>query len=138
MAVDVQIDWRARDVDVPGTIYLIHLNQRLKHAGHYLGWALDLENRLECHRKGYAGHASNFMHHVALNEIEWVLAASWPSTDSWAATRRVEANIKSWGSLARICPICCGVPAENVPIKLTRASDKRWSQTTGGTRRISR
>lgn len=34
------------------TVYLLHFNQKLHHAGHYLGWCDDLEARLKRHHAG--------------------------------------------------------------------------------------
>ena len=33
-------------------MYLLHFDQPYKHARHYLGWAADLQARLDCHRAG--------------------------------------------------------------------------------------
>jgi predicted GIY-YIG superfamily endonuclease len=35
-----------------GTVYLLHFDRPLKHAKHYLGYANDLQARLEQHRSG--------------------------------------------------------------------------------------
>jgi hypothetical protein len=35
-----------------GTVYLLHFERPYKHARHYLGFAQDLERRLELHRAG--------------------------------------------------------------------------------------
>lgn len=35
-----------------GTVYLLHFDRPYKHARHYLGWAKDLDARLEHHRAG--------------------------------------------------------------------------------------
>ena len=83
-----------------GTIYLIHLTTPLgkadpdrkvrgrkprtkpyePHARHYLGWASDLEARIEQHRQGYRnGHdgSSRFMLAVKAEGIEWEVVRTW-------------------------------------------------------------
>ena len=119
MAVDHAVDPRGRDVDVAGDMYLIHFRRPFKHAKHYFGFSTDLPNRLECHRKGYAGHAAVLMREVHLAGIPWDVVAVWPGT------RRMEAHVKSWGSLARICPVCTGNPVQALPARLDRAGSKQ-------------
>ncbi len=35
-----------------GVIYLLHFQHRYRHAGHYTGWAADLQQRLAEHAAG--------------------------------------------------------------------------------------
>jgi predicted GIY-YIG superfamily endonuclease len=35
-----------------GTVYLLHFDQRYEHAGHYTGWAEDLDHRQAQHQQG--------------------------------------------------------------------------------------
>jgi hypothetical protein len=102
------------DEGVHGTLYLIHFIQPLAHARHYFGFSEHLEERLHWHRTGSPGKASALMRAVYLAQIDWQVAATWDGT------RLLERRVKNWGSLARICPICCGVPAVAEPIKLVR------------------
>jgi predicted GIY-YIG superfamily endonuclease len=82
---------------VPGTVYLLHLDKRLKHAGHYLGWAKDLDKRLEHHANGTG---ANFLRVVKDAGIGWTLARTWPG-DKYR-----ERQLKRQGGRSRMCPIC--------------------------------
>lgn len=94
-----------------GHIYLFcfHNQQNKKdrygHAGHYLGWAYDLEKRVEQHRSGNGGPLT-----VAAVEagLVLVLARTWTH-----ATRDDERRLKRRGGAARICPLCRGSVALN-------------------------
>ena len=58
------------------TVYLIHFDTKLaNHAQHYLGWADDLQARLECHRRG---NGARLMAVITEKGIGWRLARTWP------------------------------------------------------------
>jgi len=38
-------------VGVAGTVYVLHFEPAYRHARHYIGWALDVDARLELHRR---------------------------------------------------------------------------------------
>lgn len=84
-----------------GTIYLIHFDEPYKHARHYIGWARDLDARLEHHRNGTG---ARLLQVLKQNGIGWQLARTWPGT------RDQERRLKNRGSAARVCPLC-GVTA---------------------------
>ena len=42
-----------------GTVYLIHFDEKLAHAQHYIGWATDLEKREKEHRSGKGARIIN-------------------------------------------------------------------------------
>jgi predicted GIY-YIG superfamily endonuclease len=86
-------------------VYLLHFVPRYKHAGHYLGYADDIQKRLYQHEYGQA--------QVALTDaaskagVQFLLARTWEG-----AGRDDERKLKGYrnnrrtGSLARLCPIC--------------------------------
>ena len=37
---------------VQGTVYLLHFDEPLSHAQHYMGWALDAADRVNDHLRG--------------------------------------------------------------------------------------
>ncbi|HEY1292831.1 MAG TPA: endonuclease [Chloroflexota bacterium] len=84
---------------VEGTVYLIHLDQKLAHAGHYLGWAHTerLEARLVHHRKG---SGARFMAAVSEAGIAWNVVRTWPGD------RHLERSLKNRKGAARFCPTC--------------------------------
>ena len=79
-----------------GTIYLLHFNQPLAHAKHYIGWASDLDARLAVHA---AGNGARILEVAAARGITWRLARTW------CGNRRRERQLKSRGATRR-CPVC--------------------------------
>ena len=58
-----------------GTIYLIHFDEKLSHAQHYLGYTGgDLEARLERHRNG---NGARLMQVIEERGITWRLVRTW-------------------------------------------------------------
>ncbi len=55
-------------------VYLLHFDKPLKHARHYLGYAADVDERLERHR---AGNGSRLMEVVTQAGISWQLVRTW-------------------------------------------------------------
>lgn len=80
-----------------GTIYLLHFEEPLKHAQHYLGWTADLDTRMIEHGKG---SGSALMAAVKKAGIAWKLVRTWPG-DTYD-----EKKLKQRGSAKRHCPIC--------------------------------
>ena len=58
----------------PGTVYLLHFERPYKHARHYLGFAEDLERRLELHR---AGRGARLVEVVVAAGIGFQLVRTW-------------------------------------------------------------
>lgn len=84
--------------DTPGTVYVIcFAGTPLAHAGHYTGWALDLDHRLMTHRNG---SGSRLMAAVTAAGIWWEVAASWPGTIA------DEKKLKRRGTAKQWCPKC--------------------------------
>lgn len=81
------------------SVYLIHFQRRYRHAGHYLGFALDVPARLWHHRQGTG---ANLVRVVNREGIDWVCARVWPDGD-----RTLERRLKNHSS-TRYCPVCRG------------------------------
>jgi len=79
-------------------LYLIHFEQRVAHAGHYLGCTDDLKNRLHEHGNTYRGAA--LMQECRRRGIAWTLAAVWRHGHD------KEHKTKQVGGLSKYCPIC--------------------------------
>ena len=79
------------------TVYLIHFETKLAHAGHYLGSTADLEARLQCHLHG---QGARLMTVVTELGITWRLARTWPGD------RKLERRLKRRKEGPRLCPIC--------------------------------
>ena len=67
-------------------------------AGHYLGYADDLDRRLEAHR---SGNGARLMEVIAERGIPFVVARVWPQAD-----RSFERRLKNQKHSPRLCPIC--------------------------------
>jgi len=87
-----------------GTVYLLHFARPLGdlsnprgQAQHYLGYADDLEARLEAHRKG---NGSLIMRAVKEAGISWELVRTWKGG------RSLERQLKRQHNSPRFCPIC--------------------------------
>jgi len=81
-----------------GTIYLLHFDEPFGHAGHYLGWARNLDARLEHHKRGTG---ARLLRHVRAAGIDWTLARTWENSD-----RNRERRLKNMGGHSRKCPLC--------------------------------
>jgi predicted GIY-YIG superfamily endonuclease len=79
------------------TVYLIHFEVRYKHAGHYLGSALNLEERLAQHLKNEGAR---------LLEVVNDAGIKWRVVRTWEGTRATEAKFKRAKHNVRLCPIC--------------------------------
>jgi predicted GIY-YIG superfamily endonuclease len=80
-------------------VYLIHLDEKYKHAQHYTGFAKrDAGERLETHR---SGNGSKFLAAVNRAGIGYVISRIWENEG-----RTFERKIKNSKNVKRYCPIC--------------------------------
>lgn len=84
------------------TIYLLHFERRLHHAGHYVGWAKRLAQRLAHHE---AGTGARLTQVVRERGVGWVCARTWKGD------RSAERRIKQRKDAPRLCPLCSGEAA---------------------------
>jgi len=82
-----------------GIVYLIHFNEPLHHARHYMGWTTNLIERLHAHE---TGNGSRIMEVISDKEITWQLVRTWPGG------RVLERQFKRQKHNPRFCPICNG------------------------------
>jgi predicted GIY-YIG superfamily endonuclease len=83
------------------TVYLLHFDRpypRGKRPRHYLGWAVDLEERLQEHRRG---EKSRLMLACAQEGIGFRVVRTW------AGGREMERRLKRRKAPFRLCPECC-------------------------------
>jgi predicted GIY-YIG superfamily endonuclease len=78
-------------------VYLLHFDQRYRHAGHYTGWTEDLAARLARHAVGDGARLLEVVHQAG---ITWQLARIWPGP------RARERQLKRQGGASRHCPLC--------------------------------
>lgn len=82
-------------------VYLIHFDQKLKHAQHYLGFvktARGLDARMKHHLNGTG---SKLMAALSQAGIKWSVVRTWPEGD-----RTFERTLKNRKKSASLCPIC--------------------------------
>jgi predicted GIY-YIG superfamily endonuclease len=113
-----------------GTVYLLHFDQRYEHAGHYTGWAEDLDHRIAEH---LGGRAARLIEVITQAGIGFRLARTWPGV-----TRARERQLKRQGGASRYCPICQedrkarGLPRRPPPNQLaTPATSSRTGDRPG-------
>lgn len=80
-----------------GTIYLFHFDAPLAHAQHYVGFAKNVEARIESHRKGTGARLPAVFAELG---IGFTVARTWPGD------RTEERRIKNQKNAPRLCPIC--------------------------------
>lgn len=80
-------------------VYLLHLNRKLSdHAQHYIGYAPNIEARLDKH---WAGTGAKMLKAAKLAGICWEVARIWINGD-----RTLERKLKNWKKARLLCPIC--------------------------------
>lgn len=83
-------------------VYLIHFDQKLHHAQHYIGFVDSpkhtLEARLEYHKNG---NGSKLMKAVVANGIPYSVARTWTDGD-----RNFERKLKNMKKARTLCPVC--------------------------------
>lgn len=102
---------------VQGVVYLLHFvdergyHYKFKHAGHYMGWATDLDARLALHR---IGQGANLLRYVVAAGGRLVLARTW------RGDRFDERRLKNLGGHERKCPLCHGMQPDLAHLRRRR------------------
>ena len=81
-----------------GIVYLLHFERSYRHAGHYIGFTQNLEQRLEEHR---AGRGSPLIAAAIAEGIDFQLAAIWEGDRHDERRLHRQKNTR-----ARLCPLC--------------------------------
>lgn len=99
-------------MSILGSVYLLHFDPPYKRARHYLGWALDVDARLEQHRRGTG---SPLVAAAVANGSSVELARTWTDVD-----RHFERALKNRKEAPRMCPICTGAAStrNTVPLEI--------------------
>jgi predicted GIY-YIG superfamily endonuclease len=79
-------------------VYLIHFDTPYKHAQHYLGYADNIEKRLQQHRTGAGAKLMGVVYRAG---ITWRLVRVWEGGD-----RELERRLKHWHGGTKLCPMC--------------------------------
>jgi len=80
-----------------GTVYLIHFERPYKHARHYLGWTVDIEQRLKSHATGNGAR---------LMEVVTKAGIPWHVSRTWQGGPELEQALKTWNNGSRHCFSC--------------------------------
>jgi predicted GIY-YIG superfamily endonuclease len=99
-------------VSQTGTIYLIHFDEPLSHARHYIGWTQDEMVRVELHQ---GGRGSRLLAAVQAQGIPWRVVRRW------RGTRDQERYLKNQRHGPAFCPVCSG-----------RVRSPRWPTSRSG------
>lgn len=84
-----------------GTVYLLHFDNPISHARHYLGFAEELMPRLHAHRFG---------HGARLTQVACERGVSFQLVRAWKGSRRDERKLKNQKNAPRFCPYCNDAP----------------------------
>jgi len=83
-------------------VYLIHFEEKLHHAQHYLGFVKsDLLQRIALH---LSGRGAKLLAAVNEKGIKWRVVRVWPG-----GSRHLERKLKKRKKARLLCP-CCGQP----------------------------
>ncbi len=83
------------------TVYIIHFSRAISgRVKHYIGFANNLEGRLQHHRNGSGARLTQV---AAERGIEMILARTFAGAD-----RSFERRLKNTKNAARYCPLCSG------------------------------
>lgn len=85
-------------------VYLIHLDDPLCHARHYLGASKDIPARLEAHRQQ---RGAKMLAHANTRGLRWHVERVW-YTDTAEQAYRLEAKMKRHKHNTHYCPKCGG------------------------------
>lgn len=90
------------DADTLGVVYLLHYEQPMHHAQHYLGWTNDLPTRLRMHASGTDAARAKCVitTEFTRRNIEFAVACTW------TGTLALEKQLKRQKNSRRLCPLC--------------------------------
>lgn len=83
---------------MPQAVYLLHFEEPLAHARHYVGWASNLPERMDRH---FSGHGSRLVRAVLEEGISITVARVW-----WNRDRHFERKLHRMKNSPKLCPLC--------------------------------
>lgn len=93
-----------------GYVYVLHFDEKLSHAQHYIGCTHELRERLTAHA---VGRGSRLCQVLLEKGISWQLGAV--GSCSHREIRRKERQLKNWHHSKEFCTICAGEYARKIP-----------------------
>lgn len=97
MSNNIVIEDGPEVVGESGYVYLLHFSSPLSHARHYIGWAKDIDERMEQHQKGRGSCivAAAIGAGIKLSLVRL-----------WKGDRHFERRLKKRKNAPKLCPIC--------------------------------
>ena len=80
-----------------GVVYLLHFDFPYCHARHYMGYSVDLDQRLKAHRNGRGAR---------LIEVITAAGTGFSVARTWNGDRHLERSLKRRKKSPALCPIC--------------------------------
>lgn len=105
------------------SVYILHLESPLGHARHYVGWAKQVNKRIEHHKHGTG---ARFTQVCVERGIDFTLARVFEGAD-----RNFERKLKKTHSTKDYCPICMGDKAREYAPKKTCSHDSQIGDNYG-------
>lgn len=106
-------------------VYLLHFDKPYHHARHYLGYAKNIDDRIELHRRGQGARLTSVINQAG---ITFQVARIWKNQ-----TRKFERQLKNRKNTPQLCPICqaekkasksnCCVSKEAIKVAAPRLSE---------------
>lgn len=90
------------------SVYLLHFDPAYQHARHYVGYAADVEPRVNAHIHGRGARLTQVAHDAG---CALILARVWPDGD-----RALERQLKRRKNAPQLCPICSGKVSLQMPL----------------------
>lgn len=81
-----------------GTVYLIHLQNPISHAQHYIGWSRAFKKRIEHHKNGTG---AKFLAEAVRRAIPFNVVRKWTNADG-----HFERKLKNRKNARLLCPLC--------------------------------
>lgn len=114
-------------------IYIIHFDEPLHHARHYVGCTEALKERLITHAQG---HGSNILAVLKAKGISWRLASLYRTCH--AGMRRVERAIKDCSAGPRFCSVCSNLTPKIRGCTYYDISNLRFPTNSASLQKMSR
>jgi len=101
-------------------VYLIHMDQKMFRAQHYLGYTSleSVDQRLKRHLQN---HGARMLAAANGKGITYRVVRVW-KCDNWRDARALERKLKGRKNAAQLCPVCLGIAVErNLEVSLETA-----------------
>ena len=84
------------------TVYLIHFDRKISHAGHYLGYTANLQERIKLHK---SGNGARLLRECKRLQIPFHVVRTWKFKNHDSA-KSFEDKLKARKESPRLCPVC--------------------------------